>query len=30
VLRWTPDPTNAMTNEPANFGEMYPHPIQAE
>jgi len=29
VLRWTPDPSNAMTNEPTN-GEMYPHPIQAE
>ena len=30
VLRWTPDPVNAMTNEPTNFGEVYPHPIQAE
>jgi len=30
ILRWKPDPTNAMTSEPSNFGEMYPHPIQAE
>ena len=30
IVRWNPDPSNAMSNDPTNFGEMYPHPIQAE
>lgn len=30
IVKWTPDPSNAMTNDPSNHGEMYPHPVQAE
>ena len=30
MVRWNPDTNNAMSNDPSNRGEMYPHPIQAE
>lgn len=30
VLVWKPDPGNAMSMDPSGYGELYPHPIQAE
>ena len=30
LVRWNPDPNNAMTNDPSGYGEIYPHPIQSE